>query len=245
MSNARLITRPAILTLLLILNSHLLLAQQASTETKNQPKTKHQSTTPQKPTTQEKSKTPAPEKVKLPGVAVELAKRVERDQKARFKLIGLDKQDSSDAQNRTEIFNDLARIDKENTSWLKTEVESHGWLGKTLVGTDGAHSAWLLVQHADKDREFQTHCLKLMSEMPKGEVAPIDFAYLTDRVLVADNKPQRYGTQCVFENGKAVVKDVEDRENLNKRRTQLGMDPIEDYLKLVESMYTKQDKKKN
>jgi len=55
-------------------------------------------------------------------------------------------------------------IDRQNTAWLMEIVEKHGWPGKTLVGEDGAHSAWVLVDSADHDVAFQKQCLDLMKE---------------------------------------------------------------------------------
>ena len=81
-----------------------------------------------------------------------------------------------------------------------------------------------------------------MQAEPEGEVAARDIAFLTDRVLVAQGKPQRYGTQGVMENGKAVVKNVEDRDNLDKRRKELGLPPIDQYLKQLEDVYKSQPK---
>jgi len=183
---------------------------------------------------------------KLPETRDEIAKRVAEDQKARFKLLGSNQPKSEGEkkdgkqESRAELFKRLSKIDKANTAWLKQQVETHGWLGKSLVGVKGAHDAWLLVQHADLDRKFQRTCLDLMTAMPKGEVGPTDIAYLTDRVLLAEGKPQRYGTQCKLTNGKAEVQDVEDREKLNERRSSVGLEPIEKYLKQVEKMYAGQ-----
>ena len=86
-------------------------------------------------------------------------------------------------------------VDEENTARMKEVVAELGWPGKTLVGEDGARSAWLLVQHADRDPEFQSACLELMKAMPEGEVSAVDVAYLTDRVLVNEGQLQVYGTQ--------------------------------------------------
>ena len=174
---------------------------------------------------------------RLPELRDELAKRVARDQEARREII----EAMQAAQSRGEplpskLIAELTRIDVENSSWLKDRVEAHGWLGKSLVGADGAHNAWLLVQHADKSPRFQEHCLGLMSKMPAEEVAPVDIALLTDRVLVGKGKPQRYGTQCKIEDGKAVLVEVEDREKLDQRRQALGLEPIEQYLKQVEEV---------
>src|SRR6185436_3940987 len=88
------------------------------------------------------------------------------------------------------------QIHERNDARIKQIVAEHGWPGRTLVGADGAHAAWLLVQHADTDRPFQRRCLDLMQgAFEAGEVAGQDLAYLTDRVLLAAGQPQMYGTQ--------------------------------------------------
>ena len=184
-----------------------------------------------------------------PELRDELAKRVDADQAARKELINAMGGSNSGVQNlsikKLAVIGKMTKIDHENREWLKEQIDEHGWPGKSKVGKEGAHNAWLLVQHADSDRKFQERCLKLMKAEPKGEVAPVDIAYLTDRVLVARGEPQRYGTQCVMENGKAVVRDVEDRENLNARRKELGLEPIEKYLKQIEAVYQKQSVDEN
>ena len=176
--------------------------------------------------------------VKLPDVRNALAERVQKDQELRGALIKMSNQPNSNAQvDQSTLITQLTATDKANTEWLEKQIELHGWLGKSLVGKEAAHHAWLLVQHADRNPKFQKKCLRLMNEMPEGEVGPSDIAYLTDRVLMAEGKPQRYGTQCMMENGKAVVSDVEDRDNLNKRRAELGLPTIEEYLKQIDSLY--------
>lgn len=179
------------------------------------------------------------EAVRLPELRTELARRVQVDQEARFKIIKFDESTVSQSA-EDKLVTELMRIDRENTAWLSKHVDKHGWLGKSLVGSDGAHNAWLLVQHADQNPRFQNRCLELMVKAPKGEVAPVDIAYLTDRVLRAAGKAQRYGTQCRLDGGKAKVDKVEDPANLNKRRAEMGLGSIEEYLARVEQMYAPQ-----
>ena len=183
---------------------------------------------------------------KLPEVRDALTKRVKIDQQIRRQYMELvdggandgqsEKDDSKNKATLSLLMGKMTRVDRDNTAWLKEQVEQHGWLGKTLVGEGGAQNAWLLVQHADRDPEFQKHCLALMNKMPDGEVSKKNVAYLTDRVLCADNKPQRYGTQVTIDpsTGKPKVKEVEDPDNLNKRRASVGLGTIEEYLKLFE-----------
>ena len=93
-------------------------------------------------------------------------------------------------------------VDERHTARMKEIVKQHGWPTNSMVGSDGATAAWLLVQHADHDPKFQRHCLELMKKVPAGEVSTVDLAYLTDRVLVNEGKKQLYGTQFWMQNGK-------------------------------------------
>ena len=156
----------------------------------------------------------------------ELLKRFEQDQRIR-------RQELDEQVRATEP----KKLDEENRKWLAEIIRERGWPGKPLVGADGAHAAWLLVQHADADREFQERCLKQMKKARHGEVAPEDIAYLEDRVRVGKGQPQIYGTQLKTVGGEMKLKEVEDRATLNQRREEVGMMPIEVYLLLVVNTY--------
>ena len=125
-------------------------------------------------------------------------------------------------------------VDSENTAWLKAIAEKHGWPTITLVGKDGASAAWLLVQHADRDHKFQRHCLDLMAALPKNEVSQSNFAYLTDRVLLAEGKKQLYGSQYELVDGKLKSRPIENEANVDKRRSEVGLMPLAEYLKFAE-----------
>lgn len=90
----------------------------------------------------------------------------------------------------------MLSTDAENTKRLQAIVAEHGWPNRELVGQEGAHAAWLLVQHADAAPEFQAAVLEVIEPLvARGEVERGDYALLTDRVLVARGEPQLYGTQ--------------------------------------------------
>ena len=187
-----------------------------------------------------------------PALGKELLVRVMNDQHARHAFIAFMSEHGSkangvvvpadladeDAAEFKSITEEMANVDAENTNWMKPVVTKHGWPTETLVGKDGAKAAWLLVQHADADREFQRRCLRLMTELPFGEVPRRDVAYLTDRLLVANGKKQTYGTQCVFQNGKVVPKPIEDAENVDQRRAKVGLPSLNEYLRVAQEQYT-------
>jgi len=126
---------------------------------------------------------------------------------------------------------DQLHVDMNLTARLKQIVAKYGWPTNSMVGVEGALSAFLLAQHADADLEFQRRCLKLMQNAPEGEVSKADIAYLTDRVLVNSGQKQLYGTQFHLENGKRVPRPIADEANLDQRRKEARLITMDAYTK--------------
>jgi hypothetical protein len=105
------------------------------------------------------------------------------------------------------------------------------------VGERASKAAWLLVQHADLDPAFQKQCLPLLEKtVAAGEGSAKDLAYLTDRVLVAEGKPQRYGTQFHNVEGKLVPRPIEDEANVDARRAAVGLGTMAEYTEQMQRM---------
>lgn len=116
-------------------------------------------------------------------------------------------------------------------------IEAHGWPGTSLVGQEGADAAFLLVQHSPSDG-FQKQVLPLLTEAAQnGEASKEQMALLTDRVLVQEGLPQRYGTQAAIMGGEIVLEPIEDPENVDARRAELGLMPLAEYVALLERTY--------
>jgi hypothetical protein len=144
----------------------------------------------------------------------ELIKRSQIDQEMRNKAIAdVSKWDS--------------RIDEDNTGWLERAVSQNGWPTISAIGEEASQAAWLLVQHADHEPDFQAKCLAMMKELPKGEVKLSNIAYLEDRVRVAAGKPQIYGTQFYKEGDYFGPRPIEDEANLETRRLAMGLETFE------------------
>ena len=105
---------------------------------------------------------------------------------------------------------------KRNAERLKAIVSEIGWPSIPKVGRQASMWAWLLVQHADHDLEFQKQCLKMMKHLPEGEIQKKHIAYLDDRVRVNECRPQLYGTQFYMdEAGVFGPRPIEDPDNLD------------------------------
>lgn len=136
---------------------------------------------------------------------------------------------------------EIAAIDAKHLPRLKQIVAEMGWPRVSRVGSDGAHSMWLLVQHMDADTAFQKQCLGLMEPLvEKGEALGDDFAYLTDRVRVAEKRFQVYGTQW-FRNAKGVLEPraIEDEKEVDARRKKVGLPTMAEYKKQLDALYNR------
>ena len=149
------------------------------------------------------------------ALRAELLRRVEKDQDAR----------------KPPDFDRMREVDAENLPWLKAVVVERGWPGSSLVGVDGAHAMWLMVQHATADLAFMRECLDLLTAaVAAGEASITDQAFLTDRVLLHDGEQQVYGTQMTRRGGKWVADNLLDSGSVDERRAAVGMGPLAERL---------------
>ncbi|HEY4311369.1 MAG TPA: DUF6624 domain-containing protein [Pirellulales bacterium] len=192
----------------------------------------------------------AKKEVDNPDLRHELLRRKDIDQQARFAVIDwlkahhvvidmptVSKLELKERQEYEGLEATMKSVDAENVAWLKQLVDQQGWPKITQAGRDGAHAAWLIVQHASADRPFQRHCLDLMVDMPKDEISAPNVAYLTDRVLLAEGKKQLYGTQFTSADGRWQPLPLENEAFVDKRRAEVGLGPLADYVIEMEKTY--------
>jgi hypothetical protein len=132
-----------------------------------------------------------------------------------------------DQEMRTKAIKDMSSwdgtIDDRNTARLKEIVAKNGWPTISKVGAEASQAAWLLVQHAYADPDFMKECLALMKQASEGEVNPANVAFLEDRLLTMEDKPQIYGTQFRTIDGVTEPFPMEDPERVDERRASVGL----------------------
>lgn len=125
----------------------------------------------------------------------------------------------------------MEQLHRRNAKRLKEIIATHGWPGRSTVGSDGAAAAWFIARHAISDPPFQRKVLELLREAQKlGETPAMAIAFLEDLICMFEGRPQIYGTQ--FENdeqdGTLRPYRIADPENVNERRLAVGMNTIEE-----------------
>lgn len=130
-------------------------------------------------------------------------------------------------------------------SRLQKILSDHGYPGFDLVGKQGSRDFWLLVQHLDKWPHFQQKVLDAMKkQVLKKNASSGDYAYLTDRVRLNTSRNQLYGTQVSYntDSCQAIFRPTEHPESLNKRRKEVGLDSIEEYLNKMSELHFRMNK---
>jgi len=128
------------------------------------------------------------------------------------------------AHSRDEFDSDyLLELSKRHVSIVRPLVEEHGWPSNS----DDEMHLLAIVLHADHDPEFQDKCLYLMKDKsPRRDLV----AFLTDRVLVNNNKPQIFGTQVLFDGYTYWPYPIYQEKGVDMRRSAIGLEPMINYL---------------
>ena len=184
-----------------------------------------------------------------------LAQMVELDQYAR-KFDGTTARGSFNAAEDQYFSSQMGQrwnaIDTANTNEIKALIKRHGWFKISAFGGEADGNAWLLVQHADLDPDFQKEVLMLLEPLvAQGETNKQNFAFLHDRVNLSASdpskqRPQRYGTQghCIGK-GQWEPHPVEDPKNLEARRANVGLSTMAEYVKLFKDICRRDERQKN
>ena len=171
-----------------------------------------------------------PSDADLAAARTELEARGKEDQRVR-ETIGVGGRVDSEALAL------MMRTDSANTTWLKTWVARWGWPTVAQVGKDGVMAAFLIVQHAVHDTAFMRAMLPNIKEAHRrGDLDGGAVALLTDRVEVKSGHPQIYGTQLSLKDGRWVLDPIGDSAGVDVRRRQMGLPPLAEYLRLVDSV---------
>lgn len=130
----------------------------------------------------------------------------------------------------------MMRTDSANTNWLKSHVARWGWPTRAQVGPEAVNSAFLIAQHAVHDTGFMRAMLPHIREShQRGELDGNAIAMLIDRLEVKAGRPQVYGTQLSMQNGRVVLDPIGDSANVDERRRSMGMMPLKEYLRRIDS----------
>lgn len=156
----------------------------------------------------------------------------ERDQQPRQQLMAIYSraQESGIAADPAQVKEAMALIDEADGALrkaLEDLVTRCGWPSRTAFGQAAVQSAYMVVQHAPLDYQLK-YLPVITAATAQGEFEKRHLALLTDRILVRQQKPQRYGTQTrvIDALGNAEMFPIEDEEAVDRLRADAGIVPV-------------------
>ncbi len=111
-------------------------------------------------------------------------------------------------------------------------LDEKGWVGKDKVGGQANQTLFLVIQHSDL--KIQQKYLPMMKEaVKKGNANSSSLALLEDRIALREGKKQIYGSQIGTNptTKTQYILPLEDPDNVDKRRTEVGLGTLADYVK--------------
>lgn len=119
-----------------------------------------------------------------------------------------------------------AKEDHRNQELVISIIEKCGMPTLNEVNQEQMDAIWLGLQHTEYKYRIKYFPL-IEKAVENGDLSKEQYALMKDRVLMDEGKPQIFGSQ--IKNGKLY--DLEEPETVNERRQEMGLEPIEDYLK--------------
>lgn len=153
------------------------------------------------------------------------------DQQYRQQLDDIETKYGVDSKEMKEHWKIISEKDSINLIKVKAILDQYGWVGADVVGSQGNSTLFLVIQHSDQ--ATQEKYLPMMREAVKnGKAQASSLALLEDRVALGQGKRQVYGSQIGrdAETKKYFVLPLEDPENVDKKRAEVGLEPLADYV---------------
>ena len=127
----------------------------------------------------------------------------------------------------------LMRVqDSAHLATISRILDEKGWVGIDRIGQIANNTFFLVIQHSDL--KTQQKYLPLMRKAVKeGKTEPDLLALLEDRVALGEGRKQVYGSQVNWNQytNQHYVAPLEDPDNVDVRRREVGLDPMAHYLK--------------
>lgn len=168
------------------------------------------------------------------------------DQTYRQQINAIEKKYGWESKEMKELWKIINEKDSINLIKIKYILEKYGWLGADVVDIQGNSTLFLVIQHADQ--ATQEKYLPMMREAVKnGKAQASDLALLEDRVAIGQGKRQIYGSQ-IGRDAKTQtyhVRPLEDPDNVDKRRAEVGLQPMANYVNIWQLKWDVEQYKKD
>jgi len=153
------------------------------------------------------------------------------DQQYRLRRDAVKEKHGADSRELRSLDATIQHYDSLNIGKVERILDDRGWPSRDITGSEGQSALFLVIQHAEL--ATQEKYLPQIRDAVQQHALPRSYlATLEDRIAISKGEQQTYGTQVgTDKDGRSYLEPLADPGNVNKRRAEVGMDPLEDYLK--------------
>jgi hypothetical protein len=154
------------------------------------------------------------------------------DQKYRVQIDSFIKKFGLQSKEMNLLIVAMNETDSVNVVKVKSILDQYGWLGADVIGKQGNYTLFSVLQHGNQATQEQ-YLPMMRAAVKNGKAKGSNLALMEDRVLLGQGKKQIYGSQICMDNEtqRYYISPLEDPDNVDKRRTAVGLEPLADYVK--------------
>jgi len=150
------------------------------------------------------------------------------DQDIRFELIKLQQEGKMNSDEMKDMIQQMKKQDSINLDQVENILQN-GWPDD--LNMQGNQTIFLVIQHADL--QTQKEYLPVIEKaVQNNKTFPANLALLKDRMALREGKKQIYGSQIFIDSntGKKFVQPLQNPEEVDKLRAEVGLPSMEIYL---------------
>ena len=120
----------------------------------------------------------------------------------------------------------------EHFAALEKMIGDEGWISQKKYGEEASLQALTILKNAPPN-QLDKHLSLVLDAAKNGEANLAEVAFIHDKVLMHRSEKQLYGTQIAFNEKKGIndVYPIKDPANVDKRRAEVGLEPLAEALK--------------
>lgn len=150
------------------------------------------------------------------------------------KIQNVDQQAIKDFRSGKISASELTKINAGNVNLVKNIISEIGFPTITLTSQKAYKVAVLVILHSG-DLQLLSESIKILENVDTNSIQRKDIAYMIDKSRIIQDRPQLYGTQYkINKDGKFEFMEIENPQELEKRRAEYGMESFFEYKKTVE-----------
>jgi hypothetical protein len=182
------------------------------------------------------------QKTDLKDVRARLNKIYYEDQTERMHLPEIQDKFGINSSQLKQFLKKVGAKDSLNLIQIDDILNNYGWLSAIDVGDTASMTIFLVIQHSNLANRLK-YLPVMRDAVKKGKAKAKHLALLEDRVALEQGKKQIYGSQIGFNiiDSTNYVLPLEDPENVDKRRSAVGLEPIAEYVAYWDIIWNIQD----